>query len=90
MSMTMALVQEVTVLRDRIDLVERVAAGKGIIISDEIEKFELDQTALETREAWRNEYMSRIFAIFEQEAAELQSKDTTEKYNKTLEDIAVS
>ena len=90
MSMTMALVQEVAVLRDRIDLVERVAAGKGIIISDEIEKFELDQTALETREAWRNEYMSRIFAIFEQEAAELQSKDTTEKYNKTLEDIAVS
>ena len=90
MSMMMTLVQEVAVLRDRVDLVERVAASKGVILADEIENFELDQAALEAREAARNQYMSRIFAIFEQEAAELASKDTTEKYHQTLEDIAVS
>jgi hypothetical protein len=89
MSMMMTLVQEVAVLRDRLDLVERVAASKGVILEDDIEGFELDQAALESREAQRNEYMSRVFAIFEQEAAELASKDTSEKYNKTLEDIAV-
>jgi len=90
MSMMMTLVQEVSVLRDRVDLVERVAAGKGIILAEEIENFQLDQAALESRETARNQYMARIFAIFEQEAAELASKDTSEKYHQTLEDIAVS
>lgn len=89
MAMTMALVQEVAVLRDRLDLVERVAEAKGIILSDEIESFDLDQSDLEDREAWRNAYMARIFAIFEQEAAELAAKDTSDSYQKTLDDIAV-
>ena len=90
MSMMMTLVQEVSVLRDRVDLVERVAASKGIILAEEIENFQFDQAALESRETARNQYMARIFAIFEQEAAELASKDTSEKYHQTLEDIAVS
>ena len=89
MAMTMALIQEVAVLRDRVDLVERVADSKGVVLSKEIESFELDQTALEARETWRNEYMARVFAIFEQEAAELNAKDTSEKYQKTLDEIAV-
>lgn len=88
MAMTMALVQEVAVLRDRLDLFERVAASKDIVLSDEIESFQLDQTALEEREAWRVGYMSRIFAIFEQEAAELAVQDSSEKYQNTLDDIA--
>ena len=33
MAMTMALVQEVAVLRDRVDLVERVADSKGVVLS---------------------------------------------------------
>jgi len=41
MAITTALVQEVAVLRDRIDLVERVAESKGVIIQDEIENFTL-------------------------------------------------
>ena len=89
MAMTMALVQEVAVLRDRLDLVERVTESKGIILSNEIENFELDQSALENREAWRNQYMARIFAIFEQESAELAAKDTSDRYQKTLDDIAI-
>ena len=50
MAITTALVQEVAVLRDRIDLVERVAQSKGVILQDEIEAFTLDQEALESRE----------------------------------------
>lgn len=88
MAMTTALVQEVAVLRDRIDLVERVAESKGIVLQDEIEGFILDQQALESRELWRNQYMARIFAIFEQEAAELSAKETSAKYQDTLDHIA--
>ena len=89
MSMTMTLIQEVAVLRDRLDLVERVAESKGVILADEIETFELDQSALEERELWRTQYLARIFAIFEQEKAELAAKDTTKSYQDTLDEIAV-
>ncbi len=90
MAITTALVQEVAVLRDRIDLVERVAQSKGVILQDEIEAFTLDQEALESREQWRMNYLSRIYAIFEQEAAELAAKDTSQKYQETLDHIAIS
>jgi len=90
MAITTALVQEVAVLRDRIDLVERVAESKGIILQDEIEAFELKQNDLEARELWRTKYLGRIYAIFEQEAAELAAKDTSDKYQSTLDHIAKS
>ena len=90
MAITTALVQEVAVLRDRIDLVERVAESKGIILQDEIEGFTLRQEDLETRELWRMKYLGRIYAIFEQEAAELAAKDTSEKYQDVLDRIAKS
>lgn len=90
MAMTTALIQEVAVLRDRVDLVERVAESKGIMLQDEIEAFTLDQEALEARELWRNQYMARIFAIFEQETAELAAKETSKKYQDTLDHIAKS
>ena len=89
MAMTTALIQEVAVLRDRLDLVERVAESKGVMLNDEIEGFTLDQSALEERELWRTKYMARIFAIFEQEAAELAAKDTSKKYQETLDQIAI-
>ena len=90
MAITTALVQEVAVLRDRIDLVERVAQSKGIIIRDEIEAFTLQQNDLEARELWRTKYLARIYAIFEQETAELAAKDTSAKYQDTLDHIAKS
>lgn len=90
MAITTALVQEVAVLRDRVDLVERVAQSKGIILQDEIEGFTLQQNDLEARELWRTKYLARIYAIFEQEAAELAAKDTSDKYQETLDHIAKS
>ncbi len=90
MAITTALVQEVAVLRDRIDLVERVAESKGIIIQNEIEAFTLKQDDLEERELWRTKYLARIYAIFEQEAAEFAAKDTSAKYQNTLDHIAKS
>lgn len=90
MAITTALVQEVAVLRDRIDIVERVASSKGIIMQDEIEAFVLKQNDLEERELWRTKYLARIYAIFEQEAAELAVKDTSAKYQDTLDYIAKS
>ena len=88
MAMTTTLIQEVAVLRDRVDLIERVAEAKGVILRDEVESFELDETALIEREGRRNAYMARIFAVFEQEQAQLKAKDTTPRYQNTLDEIA--
>lgn len=88
MAMTSALIQEVAVLRDRVDLIERVADAKGVVLNDEVEGFALDETALMEREAWRNAYMSRIFAVFEQEQAELEAKETRKSYQATLDEVA--
>ena len=88
MAMTTTLIQEMAVLRDRVDLVERVAASKGVFLQDEIDSFELDEAALTEREARRNAYMSRVFAVFEQEQAELASQDTAKRYQNTLDEIA--
>lgn len=88
MAMTTTLIQELSVLRDRVDLVERVAESKGVILKDEIEGFSLDEAALMEREARRNAYMARVFAVFEQEKAQLESNDTAKRYQNTLDDIA--
>lgn len=88
MAMTTTLIQEVAVLRDRVDLIERVAESKGVILQDEIESFELDESALTEREARRNAYMARLFAVFEQEKAQLESQDTANRYQNTLDEIA--
>ena len=88
MAMTTTLIQEVAVLRDRVDLLERVADSKGVVLQEEIESFELDERALTEREVRRNTYLSRIFAIFEQEQAQLQAKDTSKRYQNTLDEIA--
>ena len=58
LSMVMALTGELAVARDRIDTLERVAAAKGLFSSDDIEAFELDEAAMQTR-AERNKRMLR-------------------------------
>lgn len=90
MAMSMALIEEVAVLRDRLDLVERVAEKKGLLLSDELEKFEFDETALTERETRRRDYMDRLFAVFHQEAAELGEIDSSEKYQALLDEIAAT
>ena len=90
MAMTLALAEEVSVLRDRLDLVERVAADKGVIISDEIEGYHLDETALQEREVKRQAFMDRLFAIFHQEASELGGVRSADDYQKILDEIAES
>lgn len=63
----MALAGEVSVLRERLDTVERVLEIKGIISPSEIETYQPDEKISEQREQWRTEYISRILRILEEE-----------------------
>ncbi len=88
MSMVMVLASELCVTRDRLDTIERIADEKNLILSREIDTFELDQEALAEREQRRQDFMDRLFYLLRKDISELKEQDTGERYTQTLDDIA--
>lgn len=83
LNITMAVVSELAVARERIDTLERILEAKGILTIDEVERFVPQSTEQEEqRQLWHSEYVSRIFRIIQQEMEELENPD------KTLQEIA--
>lgn len=89
MSMILTLASEVCVLRDRLDAHERVAKTKGLDMAAEIDALELDEAALQEREQWRQDFLSRLYALARKEADEAAAKASKEQYDQTIADIAV-
>jgi hypothetical protein len=89
MSMIMVLANEIAVIRDRLDSAERVAKASGIDLAAGIEALELDQPALEAREAWRQDFLERLFYLMRKDASEAAQADTDDSYRTTIADIAV-
>ena len=56
----MRLVTEVAVLRERLDTIEQLMAGKGHVTARDIEDFDPDEAALEARKTWRREFLERL------------------------------
>ena len=90
MSMIMVLANELSVVRDRLDTVGKVAAAKGVMLDAEIEAFEPDQATLEARELRRQDFLARLFYLARKQAAELQTDDSAERFSSALDDIAVN
>ena len=90
MSMVMVLASELNTLRDRVDAQERVAKVKGIDMAAEIDKLELDEGALQEREAWRQSFFERLFYLARKEANEAAAGESKESFTETIEDIAVN
>ena len=88
MSMIMVLANELMVVRDRLDTVERVAQAKGIILDAEIEAFTPDQAVLEVREARRQDFLARLYYLARKQAAELETDDSADRYTSALDEIA--
>lgn len=88
MSMVMVLASELNVLRDRLDAQERVTANHGIAMAQEIENLELDDNALQEREAWRQAFMDRLFYLARKKVTEVQEKQTSYGFNDTISSIA--
>jgi hypothetical protein len=89
MSMIMVLANELSVLHDRLDSAERVAKAQGLDLVAGIETLELDQSALEARETWRQDFLGRLFYLARKEATEAAEAETEEGYRKTIAEIAI-
>ena len=82
--MLISLMTEVAVIRERLDTVEAIAEKKGIVLKDEIERFEPDAVRAEARERWRQEYLDRILYVFQEEAEDLARGDTADAYERAV------
>jgi hypothetical protein len=89
-SMIMVLANELSVLHDRLDSVERVAKAGGLDLAAGVEAVVLDQEALEAREAWRQNFLERIYYLARKDAAEVAAAESAETYAATIDEIATA
>ena len=82
MTIVMALAQEVSVMRERLDTVERLLEKNGTISRNDIETFEPTREEAQARGAWTQEYLTRILRVLQQERETLAAKD------QSSEDVA--
>jgi len=85
MAITMAVAQELAVMRERLDTVERLLETKGIT-QDDIENFTPTKAQAEQRGAWTQEYLARILRIYQQdiEALSKPNEPTSEEVGHEL------
>jgi predicted nucleic acid-binding Zn-ribbon protein len=67
LAMVLALAEEVSVLRDRLDTIERLAQAKGLLSQAEIDAYQPDEAAATEREQQREAYIARILQIVQPE-----------------------
>lgn len=60
LTMVMELASELSVMRDRLDTHERLAARKGVYSEQDIEDFEPTDEEAKARAAWRDRFLDRI------------------------------
>ena len=80
MNVTLALMQEVAVIRERLDTVERLLDRDGVVTREAIEAFEPDKTEADERGYWMQEYIARCLRILQQdrEAISRGKEDSSE------------
>ena len=74
LAITMALLGEVCVLRDRLDAHERLAAAKGVFGPAEVDAFAPDEAASKERDAARQKAMDRVLSVLTEEVARLRDE----------------
>jgi hypothetical protein len=67
MTMVMNLAAEVSVLRERLDTHEQVAASKKLFTPTDIESFDPSDEVREARDAWRNRFLDRLLSVVQEE-----------------------
>lgn len=89
LSILMALVGEVSVLRERLDTVERLLEAKGSISRTDIEAYEPDRAAGQERGLQTREYIARIMRSVQQDMEALEELGTpsVEELSKAIREM---
>lgn len=86
MAITMAVVQELAVTRERVDTLERLLEGKGLLSREEVERFAPTPAQAAERGLWMQEYLARVLRILQQEAEGIDAAGKGDLYS---EEVAV-
>lgn len=88
LAVTMALAGEVSVLRERLDSIERLAEAKGLLSQQEIESYRPDAQAAEERERWRGEYIARVLRVVREELEAVEKGETPEPHSTVVRAVS--
>jgi hypothetical protein len=89
MNITLALMQEVAVMRERLDTIERLIERDGTVTRASIEAFTPTKAEAAERGAWTQEYIARVLRILQQDreaidrAGEISSEEVAEEFAQT-------
>lgn len=72
LSMTMALMQELAVTRERLDTLERVLEAKGTLTKEELKSYRPDETAEAERQEAQRRLIATVMRSIEQEKHALE------------------
>jgi len=67
LAIVMALAGEVSVLRERLDTLERLVQAKRILSIEEIETYQPDEQVVQEREQWRADYIARVLRVIQEQ-----------------------
>ena len=75
LAIVMALTSEVSVLRERLDTLERLAQAKGILLIEEIEAYQPDDQDAKEREQWRADYIARVLRVVQEDLVSIPERN---------------
>lgn len=84
LAMLMGLAGEVSVLRDRLDTVERLAEQNKLFTRTEVESYQPDEAALKERAERRAVFLGEVTRIIEAELEGMQDEDDA-PYSQALD-----
>jgi nitrogen fixation/metabolism regulation signal transduction histidine kinase len=84
LAITMAVVQELAVARERIDTLERLLEAKGVVTRSEVEGFVPTHEQAAERGLWSQEYIARVLRILQQEGEAIAAADKGDLYSEQV------
>jgi hypothetical protein len=66
-NIVLVLAQELSVVHERADTLERLLEASGVITRTQIETFTPTKAEADERGAWTQEYLARVFRVLQQE-----------------------
>jgi hypothetical protein len=88
LAIVMALAGEVSVLRERLDTVERVLNTKGVLTRQDIETYRLEESAAEERERWRADYLDRLLRVVREEQEAIMQGEAPDSYEVAVQAVS--
>lgn len=89
LSIVMALAGEVSVLRDRIDTLERLGTERGEVGVSDVEAYQPNAKVRAERDVWREDFLNRLLRIVHDEL-ETTDADLPERYEEAIKVIGKS